>query len=264
MLEKPLKKGVSFKDKTITIEQFKKFFSTIKQIEEPFLVLYFENMYLLALETGARINEIIQLKPENFNLETKEVRIIISKRVYRYEDMKPLSDALVMRLKKHLRQYSTEIDIHNYIFFSLQMQLIGYVNENTVRNHQKRILKKAGLFETYTVSNQGHKLSRFTFHSIRHLSGQVVCDKYGIYAAKNHLNHTNINSTLQYLDSNQERKKEIKNLFENVMDNDQTKDMLFQFINLMLQNKIINNNIGSVNDSNLFLGDLVKFFQKKN
>lgn len=212
--------GIAVREKTITSKQFYRFMDAVTELEKGMHQLYWENLYNLAYETGARCIELCRIQLKDIDIYSNKVRIYVAKRVdkegrpKRLEVRKHVTDGLMENLKKHIEQYEYEIKLSGgNIFFGFN-NYKTHLEPSTVRNHVGKARERAGLTDAYALSRKGRKLSRFSFHSIRHLSGQTVCDEYGVFVAQKHLNHSSINSTMHYLDNSEEIQEKIGSVFK--------------------------------------------------
>ena len=215
--------GTAIKSKTIILDQFCLLLNKVKEVEDPYYVLYWENLYLGLLESGARINEFLSLHKDDINLFTGTIRYVVSKKRSgkKLETMKRMTEKLLARLKEHIEKYQHHIDYWDgYLFFpfcgKIRNKRAKWIQLSTVHNHFNKLRQHAGLDEVYAIAKDGRRLRRFSIHSIRHLSGQLVLEEKGVFAAFDHLNHTSITSTMAYLDANPKLKEEISTSFEKV------------------------------------------------
>lgn len=215
--------GVAIKSKTIVLDQFCLLLNKIKEVEDTYYTLYWENLYLGLLESGARINEFLCLHKDDIDLFTGTMRYCVSKKRSgkKIEAVKRMTENFLGRMKEHIEKYKHHIDYwEGYLFFPFsnkrRNKIAKWIQLSTVHNHFNKLRTHVKLDDVYAISKDGRKLRRFSIHSIRHLSGQMVLEEKGIFAAFNHLNHTSIISTMEYLDANPRMKEEISDSFDKV------------------------------------------------
>jgi len=85
--------------------------------------------------------------------------------------------------------------------------------------------KTAGLDMKYGMSNTGHALSVFTYHTLRHYYLQKICDRRGVFAAQISGRHKNLRSTERYLTTSMVAKQDIVNEVFNIQDGKESHEM---------------------------------------
>ena len=137
----------------------------------------------LALEfegiEGARGEDTVRLKLNDFNFKDHIVHILNRKRARWYEV--PLNHDLEVRLKKFISKNIDEIKSHkNYIFFSKNN---GREKEHITQKYLKtlvyNVLKKLNLNKVYSKSSDGRNLYLYSLHSLRGHAGTRVDNKTG-------------------------------------------------------------------------------------
>lgn len=153
--------------------------------------------------TGARPAGIIDLQVKHINFATKEIKIKAMKKGKSYQAK--ASEELLGLLKRWIAKYSLTHD--NYIFFPIQSYLRAATDEekqqakNKSANYSgyRRLLQK--IFDP--VFNIGidpyDRMYRVNVYTMRRTSGTKIYKKYGIVHAKKFLNHTDIKTTMHYL-----------------------------------------------------------------
>ncbi len=163
------------------------------------LYLFLKTCYF----TGVRPTGAINIQVKHINYDTKKIKLMAMKKGKSYEAN--VSDELLDLLKEWIRKHSLKHD--NYIFYPIQ----SYIRANTKAEKEKcknthanyagyqRALRN--IFDP--VFNDGidsyDRMYRVTVYTMRRTAGTKVYKKYGIVHAKKFLNHTDIKTTMHYL-----------------------------------------------------------------
>lgn len=145
--------GLAIKSKTIEKHTLKDVVEIVKDVEHPFFVLYFENLFLLSYETGARISEITPLHETDLDLKYGVVHYVVRKKLKKpMETSKHLTPELLDRLREHVKQYRFQIDQSGgYIFFGMSSKT-QHITTRTAERHFEMARDKAGHGSVYGES----------------------------------------------------------------------------------------------------------------
>ncbi len=153
--------------------------------------------------TGARPAGIIDIQVKHINFATKEIKIKAMKKGKSYQAK--ASEALLDLLREWIAKHNLTHD--NYIFYPVQSYLRATTDEerqqakNKPANYSgyRRLLQK--IFDP--VFNVGidpyDRMYRVNVYTMRRTAGTKIYKKYGIVHAKKFLNHTDIKTTMHYL-----------------------------------------------------------------
>jgi integrase len=152
--------GLAIKSKTITKNVLMDVVGKIKEVEHPFFVLYFENLYLLAYETGARISEIAPIHETDLDLRYGVVHYgVRKKRKKPQETSKFLTPELLDRLREHVKQYRFQIEQSGgYIFFGMSSST-SHITVRTAERHFEMARDAAGHGSVYGESRPLYKIT---------------------------------------------------------------------------------------------------------
>ena len=158
---------------------------------------------ILALNTGARKETLLNIKYKDINFNTGEVKLYDFKYDEYYQGL--IADKEVLR---RLHDLSFSNDDNNYILYS-----------KTPKNKLKEIprpLKKA-LDELFNSNLEPLDLDRVYFHTFRHTFASLLVQKgVGIYLVKKLMNHHSIHSTMRYAKFSPDNGlKEVQELWNN-------------------------------------------------
>ena len=139
---------------------------------------------------GLRISDIINLKLSNINFNNNTISII------QYKTNKLLTLPLIEEIKyplldylKNVRQNNTNLD---YVFITNTLPYRQKIEIKTYRHIVSKYLKKAGI----NIDGRKHG-----FHSLRHsFSTSLLKENVSLYSISTILGHTDIKSTMSYLD----------------------------------------------------------------
>lgn len=140
---------------------------------------------ILALNTGARKETLLNIKYRDINFKTGEVKLYDFKYDEYYQGL--IADTEVL---KRLTELSSSYDENDYILYS----------ENPKKKLQEvpRLLKRV-LDELFNFNLEPLDLDRVYFHTFRHTFASLLVQKgISIYLVKKLLNHHTIQSTMRY------------------------------------------------------------------
>ena len=140
---------------------------------------------ILALNTGARKETLLNIKYKDINFNTGEVKLYDFKYDEYYQGL--IADKEVLR---RLHDLSFSNDDNNYILYS-----------KTPKNKLKEIPRplKRALDELFNSNLEPLDLDRVYFHTFRHTFASLLVQKgVGIYLVKKLMNHHSIHSTMRY------------------------------------------------------------------
>lgn len=153
--------------------------------------------------TGARPAGVIDVKVKDINFATKKIHIKPMKKGKSYDAKVP--DSLLDLLKHWIAKYS--LTHGNHIFFPIQsLQRAATDKERTAAKNKaanysgyRRYLQK--IFDpVFNVGIDSYdRMSRVNVYSMRRTAATKVYKKHGIVHAKVFLNHTDIKTTMHYL-----------------------------------------------------------------
>lgn len=178
---------------------------------------------ILALNTGARKETLLNIKYKDINFNTGEVKLYDFKYDEYYQGL--IADKEVLR---RLHDLSFSNDDNNYILYS-----------KTPKNKLKEIprpLKKA-LDELFNSNLEPLDLDRVYFHTFRHTFASLLVQKgVGIYLVKKLMNHHSIHSTMRYAKFSPDNGlKEVQELWNN----QETRNQAISYIeNVKNRNKL--------------------------
>lgn len=168
-------------------------------ITKPRLLLFLKTCY----HTGARPSAVmdIQVKHINFDKGTIHIRAMKQGKPYDARVSKELLDILKDWIKKHKLLHD------NFIFYPEQLykrattkeEKESYKNQST--RYQKYAEQLRKIFDKHFNQNIGtYDLAyRVSVYTMRRTAATKVYKKYGIVHAKRFLNHTEIDTTMKYL-----------------------------------------------------------------
>lgn len=154
--------------------------------------------------TGARPAGVIDIKVKDIDFTNKKIKIKAMKKGKSYQSNAKSNDLLSL-LGDWIRKYSLAPD--NYIFFPIQSYSRASTEEarvdakNKAANYSgyRRYLQK--IFDpAFNVGTDSRdRMNRVNVYSMRRTSATKVYKKHGIVHAKEFLNHTDIKTTMYYL-----------------------------------------------------------------
>lgn len=155
--------------------------------------------------TGARPDAIMSLQVKHINFATKKIQLKAMKGGKAYtrkltDDLEPLVRAWI---SKHNLTHG------NYIFYPIQVYLRAETqaqkdaakNKHSNYSGYRRLIQKMldPVFNVGIPSTSENKMHRIVIYSLRRTAGTNVYKKYGIKHAQKFLNHTDIVTTVKYL-----------------------------------------------------------------
>jgi len=166
---------------------------------KPRLLLFLKSCY----HTGARPAAVMTIQVKHINFEKKTVHIRAMKQGKPYDAR--VSEELLMMLKEWINKHDLVHD--NYIFFPMQLYKRAITDEekmaikNTHTRYQGYAEHFRAIFDKYFNQNVGTYDSayRVTVYTMRRTAATNVYKKFGIVHAKRFLNHTEIDTTMKYL-----------------------------------------------------------------
>ena len=166
---------------------------------KPRLLLFLKTCY----HTGARPAAVMTIQVKHINFESKTVHIRAMKQGKPYDAR--VSDELLDIFKEWISKHSLVHD--NYIFFPMQLYKRAITEEekmaikNTHTRYQGYAEHFRAIFDKYFNQNVGTYDSayRVTVYTMRRTAATNVYKKFGIVHAKKFLNHTEIDTTMKYL-----------------------------------------------------------------
>jgi len=163
------------------------------------LYLFLKTCYF----TGARPAGVIDIQVKHINITEKKIRIKAMKKGKSYEAN--INDELLELLKKWITKHKLVHD--NYIFYPIQTYMRARIDaekvnlKNTPARYEgySRLLRK--IFDKYFNKDIGsYDLAyRVSVYTMRRTAGTKIYKKHGIVHAKKFLNHTDIKTTMKYL-----------------------------------------------------------------
>ncbi len=185
--------------RVLTDKEQDKLWSLDELILNDKLYLFLKTCYL----TGARPAAVIDIRVKHIKEDTKKIKLKAMKKGKSYEAT--VSDELLNLLKEWIRKHDLKHD--NYIFYPIQ----SYIRAKT-KAEKEACKNKHANYSGYQralrnifdpVFNVGidsyDRMYRVTVYTMRRTAGTKVYKKYGIVHAKKFLNHTDIKTTMHYL-----------------------------------------------------------------
>lgn len=155
--------GMAIKSKTIGKDTLKDIVDKVKEMEHPFFTLYFENLFLLSFETGARISEILPLQETDLDLRYGIVHYVVrKKRKKPIETTKHLTPELLDRFREHVKQYRFQIDQSNGCVFFGMSSKSQHITVRCAERHFEMARDHAGHGSTYGRSKPLYKITNVT------------------------------------------------------------------------------------------------------
>ena len=166
---------------------------------KPRLLLFLKTCY----HTGARPAAVMTIQVKHINFENKTVHIRAMKQGKPYDAR--VSDELLGMFKEWISKYNLVHD--NYIFFPIQLYKRAITEEEkmAIKNSHTRYQGYAehfrAIFDKHFNQNIGtyDHAYRVTVYTMRRTAATKVYKKFGIVHAKRFLNHTEIDTTMKYL-----------------------------------------------------------------
>lgn len=185
--------------RVLSDEELEKLWNLDELVVKPRLFLFLKACY----HTGARPSAVmdIQVKHINFNNGSIHIRAMKQGKPYDARVGQELLDLLKKWIKKH------QLIHDNYIFYPEQLYKRATTKEDKekYKNQSTRYQKYADqlrtIFNKYFNQNIGtYDLAyRVSVYTMRRTAATKVYKKFGIVHAKRFLNHTEIDTTMKYL-----------------------------------------------------------------
>ena len=179
--------------------ELKKLWSLDEFIVKPRLLLFLKACY----HTGARPSAVmtIQVKHINYDKSTIHIRAMKQGKAYEARVSKEMIDMLSQWIEEH------DLVHDNFIFFPNQLYIRATTDKerkaikNTHTRYQGYAEHFRAIFDKYFNQNIGtyDHAYRATVYTMRRTSATNVYKKFGIVHAKKFLNHTEIDTTMKYL-----------------------------------------------------------------
>jgi integrase len=185
--------------RVLSDEELEKLWSLDEFQIKPRLLLFLKGCY----HTGARPSAIMTIQVKHINFENKTVHIRAMKQGKPYNSR--VGDELLEMFKKWISEHDLVHD--NYIFFPIQLynratlQSEKMAIKNTHTRYQGYAEHFRAIFDKYFNQNIGPYDSayRATVYTMRRTAATKVYKKFGIVHSKRFLNHTEIDTTMKYL-----------------------------------------------------------------
>ncbi len=185
--------------RVLTDDELQKLWNLDEFILKPRLLLFLKACY----HTGARPSAVMDIQVKHINFDVKTVHIRAMKQGKPYDAR--VSDELLNMLKKWIVEHSLVHD--NFIFFPMQL----YVRATT--DNERKAIKNSStrydgyaellraIFDKHFNQNIGtYDIAyRVSVYTMRRTAATNVYKKLGIVHAKKFLNHTEIGTTMKYL-----------------------------------------------------------------
>ena len=130
---------------------------------------------MMALETGARVSDLLQLDWEDISIERKDVAYINKKS--KKEQIQLLSDSTINSLL-----------IYKDVVGGFNLRLGLFYNKN-----------KGSVMSRITANRRTQKEFGFNFHELRKEAGKNVANQKGVVYASKYLGHSRVSTTDIYL-----------------------------------------------------------------
>lgn len=177
---KSLKDTTIHKRNYIPVEQCQELLNSCKNLREKFILS-------LALTTGVRINEIVNIRLEDIKVKNDKICIYVLGKGRDYKQDYVLLNGSVYEMMK---QYIKEYNITDYLFVSMSN---NNGNNKMTTNSMRRIVNK--IFERVGIKND-----KITYHSIRHSFATIsILNGASTREVSQALRHTSTNVTERYL-----------------------------------------------------------------
>ena len=185
--------------RVLTDVELEKLWSLDEFILKPRLLLFLKACY----HTGARPSAVMTIQVKHIDFEVGTIHIRAMKQGKPYDAR--VSKEMLDRLKEWIIKYDLVHD--NYIFFPNQLytRAVTEKERKKVKNSHTRYQGYAEhlreIFDKHFNKNIGtyDHAYRATVYTMRRTSATNVYKKFGIVHAKKFLNHTEIDTTMKYL-----------------------------------------------------------------
>ena len=179
--------------------ELKKLWNLDEFIVKPRLLVFLKACY----HTGARPSAVMTIQVKHINFEKGTIHIRAMKQG------KPYDARVSKELLEILQEWITKYDLvhDNYIFFPMQLykRAVTETERKKIKNTHTRYQGYAehfrAIFDKHFNQNIGtyDHAYRMTVYTMRRTSATNVYKKFGIVHAKKFLNHTEIDTTMKYL-----------------------------------------------------------------
>jgi integrase len=185
--------------RVLSDEELEKLWTLDEFQVKPRLLLFLKACYY----TGARPSAVMTIQVKHINFENKTVNIRAMKQGKPYDAK--VGDELLTMFKEWISKYELVHD--NFIFFPMQLYRKATTEEEkqAMKNRHTRYQGYAehfrNIFDKHFNQNIGAYDSayRATVYTMRRTAATKVYKKFGIVHAKKFLNHTEIDTTMKYL-----------------------------------------------------------------
>jgi len=185
--------------RVLSDEELEKLWSLDELQVKPRLLLFLKACY----HTGARPSAVMTIQVKHINFENKTVHIRAMKQGKPYDAK--VGDELLIMFKEWINKHDLVHD--NFIFFPIQLYKKATTEEEkqAMKNRHTRYQGYAehfrAIFDKYFNQNISPYDSayRVTVYTMRRTAATKVYKKFGIVHAKKFLNHTEIDTTMKYL-----------------------------------------------------------------
>ena len=185
--------------RVLSDEELEKLWNLDELQVKPRLLLFLKACY----HTGARPSAVMTIQVKHINFENKTVHIRAMKQGKPY-DVK-VGDELLTMFKEWISEHDLVHD--NFIFFPIQLYRKATTEEEkqAMKNRHTRYQGYAEHFRAIFDKHFNQNISpydsayRVTVYTMRRTAATKVYKKFGIVHAKKFLNHTEIDTTMKYL-----------------------------------------------------------------
>lgn len=174
-------------------------------------------LFLILFRTGRRLSEVLAIKPRNINQDKGTIvfKILKKRNNKNLRKIKAVDDKVLAELNKYIEKYNIEFD--EYIFQSPVKEGRHITRQNAFKVFRKTC-EKAGISDVGTKKPHPHHLRHsFAVNFLRKSKSQT-----SLKMLQQWLEHTNINTTADYLQFNQEESRiMINKIFEEEEEEDE-------------------------------------------
>jgi len=185
--------------RVLSDEELEKLWSLDELQVKPRLLLFLKACY----HTGARPSAVMTIQVKHINFENKTVHIRAMKQGKPYDAK--VGEELLIMFKEWINEHDLVHD--NFIFFPIQLYRKATTEEEkqAMKNRHTRYQGYAEHFRNIFDKHFNQNISpydsayRVTVYTMRRTAATKVYKKFGIVHAKKFLNHTEIDTTMKYL-----------------------------------------------------------------
>jgi len=185
--------------RVLSDEELEKLWSLDELQVKPRLLLFLKACY----HTGARPSAVMTIQVKHINFENKTVHIRAMKQGKPYDAK--VGDELLRMFKEWINEHELVHD--NFIFFPIQLynKATTEKEKQAMKNRHTRYQGYAEHFRAIFDKHFNQNISpydsayRVTVYTMRRTAATKVYKKFGIVHAKRFLNHTEIDTTMKYL-----------------------------------------------------------------